>query len=134
MNENLPSPDFDWVTARAKCSATDMYEVLRSAAKANIATRNKILDESGDKDRFQFKERQPRGFTVWDTWETRIRRAVDVDLDGQTIKLARQVGEAITTVTASLTLNDRGQCKFKIGSEELDQWQVLKRVLEPIFF
>jgi hypothetical protein len=36
--------------------------------------------------------------------------------------------------TARLTLNDDGECRFLIGSTELDLWQVLRRALEPLFF
>jgi hypothetical protein len=33
-----------------------------------------------------------------------------------------------------LTLDNNGQCKFVLDGEELDPWQLLKRVLEPLFF
>ena len=35
---------------------------------------------------------------------------------------------------ASLTLNDEGECRFKINGEELESWQLRKRALESLFF
>lgn len=110
-----------------------MYAVLHGAAKANMLTRNEMLDGSGDRHRFQFKDRPPRGFTVWDTWGQK-RRAADVDLNENTIQISLHMGDTVSDFSATVTLNDSGRCKFRVGADELDQWQVLKRALEPLFF
>jgi hypothetical protein len=33
-----------------------------------------------------------------------------------------------------VTLNDEGECRLKVGDDELEEWQVLKRALETLFF
>lgn len=73
MNETN-SADFDWVTARKNCSVEEMYEKLRGSARENMLTRNDILDESEDRDRFKMKDRQPRGFTIFDAWANKRAR------------------------------------------------------------
>jgi len=130
---DLPPPDFDWVTARINCSAVGMLEVLRDAARANTAARNKYRPEGVTKgDRFGFNDRQgERGFSVWDSWG-KERRGVDFTLEGNEINVI--TGNDATSFKALLTLADTGQCKFKVGDQELDAWHVLKRVLEPLFF
>lgn len=36
--------------------------------------------------------------------------------------------------SAKVTLDNWGRCRFLVGSEQLDEWQVLRRALEPLFF
>ena len=44
--------------------------------------------------------------------------------------------DAATRFTVSLTLNDDGECRYRIGDgpQEYLRWQVIRRVLQPIFF
>jgi hypothetical protein len=35
--------------------------------------------------------------------------------------------------SASLTLNDDGECRFKVADKELDSWQFRKKALEEQF-
>ncbi len=98
-----------------------------------MLTRNGLLDTSEDGDRFQFKDRPPHGFTVWDASDQK-RRAMDVDLDQELIRIEVHIGDKSVEFSARLALNDKGECKFTVAGHELDQWQVLKRALEPLFF
>ena len=134
MNEQPPS-NFDWVTARAECSAAAMYEQLRDAARVNMKVRNAILNKSEDKDRFRFKDDEcgGRSFTIFDSWGHK-RRAVDVALKDDVIMVTSQLGDQTSESSLGLTLNDAGQCRFVSDGRELDLWQVLKRALEPLFF
>jgi hypothetical protein len=34
----------------------------------------------------------------------------------------------------TLTLNDDGDCRLLVNGQELDEWQVLRRALEQLFF
>jgi hypothetical protein len=127
--------DWDWVVARKACTARAMFEALRSGAKANVVSRNR-LDDEGPKDPppFTINERPPNGFTVSDS-RGRARRVVDFDLDGHVIHVSRTMVTATSSFDVSVVLNDEGICKLKIRAEsELDEWQVLKRALEPLFF
>jgi hypothetical protein len=43
---NQTDPNFDWVTARAKCSPTDVLHHLESQIEKDISTRNELLTDS----------------------------------------------------------------------------------------
>jgi hypothetical protein len=34
----------------------------------------------------------------------------------------------------TLTLTNEGKCKLRVGDQELDEWQVLRKALEKLFF
>ena len=135
MDRQLPD-DFDWVTARARCSAADMYEILRDLAQVNVTKANAIYVKnapSADPDRFGFRDAPDptlRQFNVWDKWGLE-RRTVQVQLDGDAIRVHGSVSREFR---ATLTLTDGGNCKFRVGEAELDPWQLLRRALEPLFF
>jgi hypothetical protein len=48
------------------------------------------------------------------------------------IQIESAKGDVALTVTTRQ--NEKGECRFVVGDEELAQWQLLKRVLEPLFF
>jgi hypothetical protein len=135
MADELPS-NFDWVTHRAQCSAPNMFDQLRELAQSNVETANQRGSPLNGS-RFRFKDGEPslrRGFTVWDVAQ-HDRRAVDFWLDGaHTIHVEPTHQNRRGSFTATLTLNDRGQCRFLVDSHELDQWQLLRRGLEWLFF
>lgn len=116
------SDDFDWVTARARCSLTVMFDRL-----ANVATRNAeaapaharfvFLRELGEP-RFQVVRRDASGeqyvqFTRKDSFMLVFRSATP--------------GEGHNRV--HLTLTDSGQCRWIIVRGE-----ELSRPLEDLFF
>ena len=132
MAEQLP-PNFDWVTRRAQCSAVQMFEVLRTAAKENVDQRNRTLGhETGDaKALYGFNDGAERSFTVFATYG-RKRRAVDFYLSNDGVLRIEPFAGA--GVELGLTLTDDAVCRLTIGAEILDPWQVLRRVLEPLLF
>jgi hypothetical protein len=135
MADIIPS-DFDWVAARAKWSAVGAFETLRQRARSDTDRRNNQL--TADKpQRFRYSEEQPpqQLFTVWDSQaNSSTRRAVDIHLDSNSELRVSKVMEDEFALTPIPILNDAGECKFKVGDEELWPWQLLRRVLEPLFF
>lgn len=129
-------PDFDgdWVTARAKCSVATMFESLKKEALRNTHTRNELVDASGDKGRFSMVDR-PDGFRIGDTWSQHGRRTVDFALDGGRIDITQWTGSTPKLLArVTVTLNDEGRCRFKVHDAEREGWQILKDVLEWLFF
>jgi hypothetical protein len=128
----------DWVTARSKCSMAEMLVVLRDEVLANIVARNEILDASGDRDRFKLVDHRGNGFAVVDTWSQWEKKCVDVrveDKNPSVIVFSNVTGNRVEQlVAATVTLNDELECKFKVGDDELEPWQVAKRGLEGLFF
>jgi hypothetical protein len=129
--KEMPPSDFDWVTARNDCSMPNMLQRLRLLAKANVETRNKQeLDSAG------FIDADRAGNVVFSVWSKRVhgneRHAADFSISDDTKVLTVRRGGQSFTVT--VTVDDFGVCKCKVGNEELDPWQVLKRALEPLLF
>ena len=125
--------DFDWVTARAKCSAFDMFVRLRELAQRDAERRNVFPEATASTERFKFHDSEDRvkfAFSVWDR-SGKTRRGTDFRLDGDVIRIQPTAGDAFE---ATVTLTDEGHCKLLVGNEVLDLWQVLRRALEPLFF
>jgi hypothetical protein len=120
-------PDFDWVTARKKCSALEVFEQLRQETKRNIDAFHEGMERP-------VCEVASSGMEVFVVarhfWGRRI--AVRFILTKDEI-LIEGIGVEVN-MTATLTLNDKGQCRLRVGAEELDRWQVLRRALEPLLF
>jgi hypothetical protein len=129
---DAPPPDFDWVTRRAKCSAEFMFGVLRRLAQENILRRNALTGPHEAAERFMFEEHEGRcHFAVYEPTTMGSRKAVDFRLEDDVIYVKPSTGHSFE---ATLMLDTNGRCKFKVGGDELDSWQVLKLGLESLFF
>ncbi len=62
-----------------------------------------------------------------------IRRGVHFRHDETTLTVT-EGANGTPILTATLTLNDLGECRFKVDDAELKAWQVLRRALEALFF
>jgi hypothetical protein len=123
MADTLP-PDWDWVTNQYACNADKMFHRLRLMAKSNVETRNgQVPDTAG------FKETEEM-FSVWRK-RAHGRLATDFVLTDDGITVCRS-DQADVVMTVSL--DDHGVCKCKVGKDLLDPWQALKRMLEPMLF
>ena len=129
---------FNWVTRRGeyscgKYSVRHQYDLMRRDASELVETRKP-----------QLADRKNRAsLEIWrqhDSFEVLIDRIKD----GRTESLKRsfrleagriKVFEAVdASYTITLTLNDKGDCRFKIDGEGCYlRWQVLKHFLEPLF-
>lgn len=127
--------NLDWVKARNECSASQMFERLRLEIGSDIATRNAQLPAGSA---FTFTLEMFNGsFSV-------IRKAAG---DSPAVIFSRK-GEEITAkstedgkllFTATVTLNDLGECKFRIKDEQKQQaekysWQLRRMALQELFF
>ena len=136
MNDNPNSPDFDWVTAREKCSLEREFLLLKRLVKQNYETKKGFLRKNHP-DRFSFTERSEREFFV-----SRVSKeesgdseyVVLFELRNDHINIGSQMEELEWEITVEL--NDKGECCFTIIGEdgEYFRWQIARRVLSPIFF
>jgi hypothetical protein len=126
----LPS-DFDWVTARHACSVGGFFERLCVGARQNVNTRKALRVELADTGPIEFTS--SRGiFSVMRTVNQMAPVGVRFVLDGQTIRVE---GSGVDVgFKGTLTLTDEGECRLRVNGEELDEWQVLRRGLETLFF
>ena len=136
MTDQKP-PDWDWVTARNKCSAAVVYETLRRLAERDAATRNSQSDnESKGSGRFQLMDSPAvaRGFIVFDAWAPNDRKAVAVEVIEQSTKIRIRPSFGQGETVYGLSLNDDGECRLVARGLELQPWQLLRSALEPLFY
>ena len=136
---NQDDPNFDWVRARAKCSASEVYQDFARQLKADVATRNAVLSSKEMKYEVnftftggvqhtslfvaaqtggEFHEENRRAYVVF----TKVAEGIAAEYsDGKKL-------------TGLLTLSQDGECRFKVNGAEYSFWQFRKLALEPIFF
>jgi hypothetical protein len=137
VGDELPA-DFDWVSHRGRCSASEVFDSLRQMAQANVETANQLRAGTGaNGPRFLFKETESSlrsGFAVSDSHYV-DRRAVDFWIDREhTIHVEPTHQNRRGPFVATVTLNHHGQCRLLVDSHELEKWQLLRRALEWLFF
>lgn len=132
MTADTRKPDnFDWVTARRKCSAGEVFETLLAGARANVEAMATATDGQTVN---LFKLSSLDGsFSVS---RPRFSGLIGVRFylaDQEIIAEPFRLGGA-GVLTATLTLNDDGECRLLVEGVELQPWQFLKRALEPLLF
>jgi hypothetical protein len=121
------SDDFDWVTARSQCSAATVFERLRVRTIADANLRNKLRESDGVVAPIKLAP-ESHSFSVM-RGPIRVVRFV---LQDEAIHVSDE--KLQTTMVATLTLNNEGECRLRVGEEELQLWQFCKRALEGLFF
>jgi hypothetical protein len=127
---HLPPPDFDWVTARAQCSAEAMFRTLAGMARKNVETRNAQIPTA-----VRFVEEADRHFGVEHATTSFNRAAVYFRVDSYEDRLTVDIHGVETKEWELRFLLDRdGVCRAEMGGERLEPWQVLQKLLEPVLF
>ena len=120
--------DFDWVTARASCSGFHFFQKLKDGIRGDVRAINDIrsgtgvgftLDAEGDH-LLVLREGKETDDSIRFMWSGNVMCVIN--------------GADATILEGSLTLNDEGQCRMKVGEKELTFWQFRKRALENLFF
>ena len=135
MNDNPKSPEFDWVTAREKCSLEREFFFLKRLVKQNCETKKGFLRKNHP-GRFSFTEESEREFFV-----SRVSKEEGGDSEyvvlferrNDHINISSQLEELEWEITVEL--NDKGECCFTIIGEDGEylRWQIARRALSPIF-
>jgi len=130
---NQTDPNFDWVTARAKCSPSEVFARLESQVEDDIRKRNEVLTESEQRQGVKFHFQRDRNqFSVW-TLHDKERvgyAAFQIIADG--IKVIYL--DPLPSLVGTLTLSNDGECRLKVNGDEYAFWQFRKLALEPILF
>lgn len=124
---------FDWVKERAECSIDAMFARLKAEIDTDIKSRVALLPEkptfsfaletTDDRNKFivaRLSHVQP------------LNRVVTFERKGDDIEVRDDDDKVF--LKASLTLNNEGECRFKVKDRELQSWQLRKEALETIFF
>jgi hypothetical protein len=135
MVSDNPSDQFEWVSAKAACTAASMFERLRIGVKQDVERRNALIDlDEGF--RFEFSE-DDEGFDVARVEGSRfthpkVAGLVRFERAGRRIHIHSD--DVDVDVTAILTLDPAGQCRFVIGELLYADWEVRRLALELLFF
>jgi hypothetical protein len=133
MTEKTPD-DFNWVAARSACSLGAVFELLKQQVQQDTEARQRILTATIHRHYgFRFLSASSRSFSVL-TEGNHIHCIVDFKLGDNAIQVGGSGFEGVPNFEATLTLDDEGECRAKIGEREFQLWQVRKMALETLFF
>jgi hypothetical protein len=146
--ERYAPEELDWVSARIECSASKVFQQLKSRAKLDVEKRNERLtnDEKQRRVRFSFfeepadiREQADNYFSVSRVETVRaMEKRKDVQFfqrDETTIAVTSQdQQQTFLDFVAIPTLTITGDCRLTVNDEELTQWQFLRTALEDLFF
>jgi hypothetical protein len=125
----METDEFAWVKARFECSPNNLDETLKLQIRGDVDTRKNLRPLN-----------EPYGFRV----ETNGRRC-------SVIKEGNKIHDAVTFVcseaaievrdkdekifiTATVKINENGECRVFVGEKELKLWQLRMQALESLFF
>ena len=126
--------DFNWVKARQDCSLSIEFIALHRTAQRNTEERQKGLGPDHEV-RLKFKNIDDHKFMVLRSGPG-SSGYVEFILHRDHITVEKSDLTAVEqSFKLTLTLNDEGECRFKIdGKGEYLRWQVARKGLEEIFF
>jgi hypothetical protein len=136
---NQDDPNFDWVTARAKCSASEVYRDFLLQIKRDVEIRNGALSGKERKHKVNFTFNggyKPTSVVVAAQKggcylaEMRLAHAIFTKIP-EGISVEYIDGK---TIAGLLTLSQEGECRLKVDGVEYSFWQFRKLALEPVFF
>jgi hypothetical protein len=132
--DNAPD-QFEWVSAKAQCTAAVMFERLRAGVKQDVERRN-ALANLDDGLRFEFSD-EGEAFDVARLEGSRftdgkVSALVRFERAGPRIHIRSE--DVDVDVTAILTLDPAGQCRFVVGEALYAEWEVRRMALELLFF
>jgi hypothetical protein len=124
-----PPEKFDWVTELSRCSIGSVFEQLKIQVEYDVNIRTALRPD-----------KCPYGFTMVAHESTfsvvfkqqNIYRAVSFVMRDDLIVVRDHNNEEM--LQASLTINDKGECRLKVKGEERELWQFRRMALEDLFF
>jgi hypothetical protein len=130
---NQADPNFDWITARAKCSPTDVLLQLESQTEEDIKKRNELSTDSEKKYgvRFHF-QRDLNQFSVWTLRDSERLGYASFQAAPEGIRVIYI--DPQPELIGTLTLSNDGECKLRVNDDEYTFWQFRKLALEPLLF
>jgi hypothetical protein len=124
--------DFDWVSAQAGCSVTQMFQKLQDGARADVERRNGAGFGRTDDWRFEFHADEDGFEVVRIGGSSKAGAVVTFEREGPRINI---VGDGVDVrITAVVGINPSGECRYFVGELEYLGWEVRKHALDQLFF
>jgi len=127
---NIPR-ELDWVGVRAACSVQKIFKELTAGVEDDVKAINAVPLPWPNQNSIQCSPNRDGTLFVVGRGNA-IKGLVKFHLGTDRIEIVDEASDQTLVVT--LTVNDEGRCKLKVGTEELEQWQVRRRALERLFF
>lgn len=128
MEEN-----FNWVKARAECSVAQMFEMLRLQVGEDVENRNSHPLKLQNCTLKMVPSAKSFSVVFDCDYDAYASSSVTFTRTANDIQI-RKENEKDPFLVATITLNDEGQCKFKVNGEEKESWQLRRMALEELFF
>jgi hypothetical protein len=117
----------DWITARLQCSIEHAWNVLCEGVRSDLDIWKAAQTHSDPKIEFSIDaniavitKNSPDASTSKITLRRNSNR-ITAELPGRTMTLTPLVNEA-------------GECRMKVGNDELEFWQASRKILEAFLF
>ena len=141
MSDDKLLHDFNWVKAKRECSVFCEMAHLEKAAQCSVEERRKNAEHDRraniefrkiSQDHFSVCHRTTPSYGEEDyDWCVHFQREPEKILVEHTIQKKGVVKRHVLT----LTLNNDGDCRYRVdGLGEYLRWQVLKEILDPLFW
>ncbi len=127
----------EWVKERSQCSPAFIFDKLKAEIEQDVKSINELRV---DKDfSFYFSLTSDLKCIVVSLHGTstnlrnprEIHETITVCIDGKAIVYNRNTEEKLR---ATLTLNEKGECRLKVNGSECELWRFRQMVLEELFF
>lgn len=130
--EEVPK-ELDWVNERVKCDIKNAFEYLRQAVQKDVEQYN---TQSGFQSHYKIEFSSEPNWLFSVARQSNVMKVTVFNRGNDHIEITVHA-QADQTLKAVPVFTETGHCKFRIDGEEgesLFQWQLRRRVLEPIFF
>ena len=125
--------NFDWVAERSKCSIHQVFKQLELEIEEDVTKRKSLLGLK-TQTQFSISTLTSNRFSVIRVDDPISCLSVQVDFALVDGKITAQSQQYNVDLAATITLNNEGRCKLKIGNDELEHWQFRRMALEALFF
>ena len=127
--------EVDWVTERSKCTAGQIFDLLKAEVDKDVKTRQSSIPQGHYGGLNIYVKTKEFGVSLhginYQTG-TELHKTVRFALEGNSIVV---VDENLSQrMKATVSLGDDGRCRLKVGEEELESWQFRRRALEDLLF
>ena len=120
--------DFSWVKAEFACSPFEVFKILRHQCEQDVLDRN-TLHRQGDPASFKVTSVGDTFLVLREGREISSSVKFEWNAEGITVR----DNDDVVLLRATPTVNERGECKLRVGEEELTFWQFRKKALLDLF-
>jgi len=122
--------DFDWVTARHKCSLAGVFRVLAEIVDTNVNTANALIEPGA----FERNVTANKVIVIRKYGGAASSVVFTLEPNAISVKKANQAGNEMALFSAKPYLTTDGECVLEINAQPLELWQVCRLALEDFFF